>query len=87
MMAREVNPHPFDIVSQALNCPRESLSMNSAMYRDHGWDSIGHMNVIVALEEAYGVQIKDDELEMYSTMEAIYRLYQQVALRDQPNGA
>jgi acyl carrier protein len=61
----------FSIVAQALRCTRDSLSMESAMYRDHGWDSFGHISVIVALEEAYGISISNDEMMMLTTMKAI----------------
>ena len=61
----------FSIVAQALRCTRDSLSMESAMYRDHGWDSFGHISVIVALEEAYGINISNDEMMILTTMKAI----------------
>lgn len=61
----------FSIVAQALRCTRDSLSMESAMYRDHGWDSFGHISVIVALEEAYGISISNDEMMILTTMQAI----------------
>ena len=62
---------PFRVVAQALRCSHDSLSTESAMYRDHGWDSFGHVSVIVALEEAYGVSISDDEMIVLTTMKAI----------------
>lgn len=69
---------PFSIVAQALRCPRGSLSMESAMYRDHGWDSFGQVRVIVALEEAYGISIPDDETMTLTTMKAIQQLHEQI---------
>ncbi len=62
---------PFSVVAQTLRCPRDSLSMESAMYRDHGWDSFGHVVVIVALEKAYGINISNDEMMNLTTMKAI----------------
>ena len=71
-------PDPLDIVAQALCCSRAAISIESAMYRDHGWDSFGHVRVIVALETAYGIHIDDDAIEKYTTMRAIQQLYEQV---------
>ncbi len=71
MTVSDVPLDPFTVVAQALGCPRDSLSMESEMYRDHGWDSFGHISVIVALEEAYGVTIPNDEMMMLTTMNAI----------------
>jgi acyl carrier protein len=52
--------------------------MDSAMYRDHGWDSFGHVSVIVALEKAYGIRIDDDGIQKCSTMRGIRALYEQL---------
>jgi acyl carrier protein len=73
---------PFDIVASALGRPRGSLTMDSAIYRDHGWDSFGHLKVILALEEAYGITIGNEEIERYSTMREIHHLYEQLRLGD-----
>lgn len=67
-------PDPFSVVAQALGCSRDSLSIESAMYRDHGWDSFGHVSVIVALEEAYGIRIPNDEMMILTTMKAIVQI-------------
>jgi len=67
---------PFVVVAQALRCPRGSLSVESAMYKDHGWDSFGHVSVIVALEKAYGVCISNDEVMILTTMKAIIEFSQ-----------
>lgn len=71
MTPSDVPIDPFGVVAQALRCPRDSLSIESAMYRDHGWDSFGHVSVIVALEEAYGISIPNDEMMILTTMKAI----------------
>lgn len=71
MTLLDVPLDPFVIVAQALRCPRDSLSMESAMYKDHGWDSFGHVRVIVALEKAYGISISNNEVMILTTMKAI----------------
>lgn len=71
-------PDPFDIVAKALGCSRVSLSTDSAMYRDHGWDSLGHVSLLTTLEEAYGICIDDETIEKYATMRAIQQLYEQI---------
>lgn len=71
-------PDPFSIVAEVLGCPRESLSIDSARYRDHGWDSLGHVTIVIALEDAYGIGIDDETIEKYATMKAIHQLYEQL---------
>jgi len=69
---------PFDIVANALGCPRASLSVDSARYRDHGWDSLGHLEIVIALEKAYDISIDDKTIETYATMRGIQQLYEQL---------
>jgi acyl carrier protein len=64
---------PFAVVAEALRCPRESLSLESGMYKTHGWDSFGHITVIVALEAAYGISIPNDEILSLNTIKAILK--------------
>jgi acyl carrier protein len=70
---------PFDIVAQALGCSRESITIDSAMYRDHGWDSFGHVGIILALEDAYNITIDDTDIRLYATMRAIVALHERSA--------
>lgn len=69
-------PDPFSIVAEALCCSRDSISIESAMYRDHGWDSFGHVSVITAIEEAWGTSVANDEVMKFTTMKAIVELFE-----------
>ncbi len=78
MKSTEGLPNPFNVVAKALGCSSSSLSMDSAIYKDHGWDSFGHVSVIMELENAYGISIDDEVIEKYVTMRAIQQLYEQI---------
>ena len=56
------------------------------MYRDHGWDSFGHVSVIAALEEAYGINIQDDQMMVLTTMKAIVEFMERSQEMDQRAG-
>lgn len=86
MTAGQTPPNPFVIVAEALNCPHAALTIDSAMYKDHGWDSFGHVSVIVALEKAYGIRIDDDDIKQYATMKAIQELYEQILRGEHQHG-
>ena len=83
MTSPTVPKDPFGVVAKALQCPRDSLSLKSAMYRDHGWDSFGHVNVITALEEAYGISISNDEMMILTTMKSIVEFTERMGEVDQ----
>ena len=75
MTSRVTPPDPFDVVAKALKCPKGTLSAKSAMYRDHGWDSFGHVSIIAAIEEVLKVSIENDEMLKLTTMTAICEFF------------
>ena len=53
------------------------------MYRDHGWDSFGHVRIITALEEAYAIKLSNDEVMSLTTMRAIIEFTERLGEGDQ----
>ena len=68
-------PDPFAVVAAALKCPKEEISEESAMLRHHGWDSLGHVDIIGAIEDALGIEIPDDEVPKLTTMKDICEFF------------
>ena len=68
-------PDPLEVVARALERPQDGLSDESAMYRDHGWDSFGHVSIIVAIEDVLNVNIEDEEVWELTTMKAIREFF------------
>ncbi|MBF0526024.1 MAG: acyl carrier protein [Deltaproteobacteria bacterium] len=50
------------IVSQVLNVPVELLNEESSPDTVASWDSLKHMNLILALEEEFGIQFRDEQI-------------------------
>lgn len=71
-------PEPIHLVADALDCPPDSLNAESAMYRDYGWDSFGHLRVILALEQAYEIEASEANFKKYTTLRAIQELYERL---------
>lgn len=63
------------LVAGALSCPEDSIDTESALGVHPQWDSISHLNVMMALEEAFGTPIDDMTIEKYQTLYAIQALY------------
>jgi acyl carrier protein len=60
---------------------REALGMadgaspdGAAYGRTGGWDSVGHMQLIVGLETAFGISVAADDVFEMSTFEAVRRI-------------
>lgn len=76
---------PFEVVAEALKCDRDALSLDSAMKRTHGWDSLGHVSVITHIEEAYDVSISDDEMMSLISMRAIVSFDERICQAERDN--
>ena len=54
-------------LSQVMDVPMERLNEDSSPDTVENWDSLKHMNLILALEEKFAVAFSDDEvIEMLS---------------------
>jgi acyl carrier protein len=66
---------PFVLVAEALGCPVDSLSRDSAYMQHPAWDSLGHLAVLVSLEEEFGLDLNDETALRYVSMQSILELY------------
>ncbi len=49
------------VIAGVLSVPEKSITEESSKDNVPGWDSLKHMNLILALEEKFGVTIPDEE--------------------------
>jgi acyl carrier protein len=50
----------FKTISTVLDTPIAEINENSSSDNVTNWDSIGHLNLILALEEEFNISIPDD---------------------------
>jgi acyl carrier protein len=50
------------IISQVMNIPVERLNEDSSPDTVENWDSLQHMNLILALEEEFDIAFSDEEI-------------------------
>jgi acyl carrier protein len=60
-----------DIMSIVFDIEKEQIKDNSEPGLIENWDSLRHMNLIVALEEEFGIIFTDDEMTELLNMELI----------------
>jgi acyl carrier protein len=70
---------PYILVAEAIELERKQLDENSAMGITQNWDSLNHMDVIVDIEESYGIQIPNDAITKYNNLKAIIALYNELS--------
>ena len=61
----------FETVSRVLGVPRDEVSEQSSPETIASWDSLKHMNLIVALEEEFAVSFTDEEIMSLLSVELI----------------
>jgi len=59
------------VTSQVLNLPTEAITEEWSPRTVEGWDSLGHMNLMLALEEEFGVQFSDERILQLLSVGAI----------------
>ena len=58
----------LDIAATMLRLPRETLSRSSSAESVSGWDSLFHLNFIMAVEETYSIQFQPREIMTIQTL-------------------
>ena len=61
------------IVVDTLNCPENQVTQEASLVEDLEADSLDAVELGMALEEAWGVSIPDEELVNFKTMGDIFR--------------
>ncbi len=59
------------IMSEVLDIPELSINVNSSSKTIDQWDSLKQMNLIIALEEEFGIEFDDDEIGLSSYCELV----------------
>jgi len=59
------------IAADVLQVNQGSLSAESSPQSVESWDSVQHLNLVLALEEQFGVQFEPDEMDSMKSIGAI----------------
>ena len=69
----------FQVASKILDVPVTDINPHSTPQTLGTWDSLRHMNLIVALEEEFDIQFSDDEIGDLQSMSKIMGVIQRHA--------
>ena len=53
-----------DIIRDVLDQPDVTLARDTTADSVEGWDSLNHINIVVATEQRFGIKFKTAEIEM-----------------------
>lgn len=52
----------LEIVSQIMEVPLESVTLASSAESIPSWDSLKHMNLVLALEQTFGIHFSEEQI-------------------------
>ncbi len=66
--AEEIKEKVFDIVSEQMNVERSELRLETSFVNDLNADSLDTVELVMELEDEFGMNIPDDEAEKLQTV-------------------
>jgi len=73
-MNEQVRNRVREIVSDVLQVDGDALTPDSSPENTATWDSVQHLNLVLALEEEYGLQFLPEEMDQMKTVGEIVGL-------------
>lgn len=71
MIDESLLPRIKGVLADVFNVKPEHLELNSSPDTVETWDSINHLNMVIALEQEFGIQLAAEEIEQAFSVEAI----------------
>ena len=73
MTERTISFRVHRIVAEVFGIPVDSLTSESSPETVEVWDSVGHLNLVLALEQEFHVQFSPDDIEKMVNVQGIVR--------------
>ena len=71
-----------EIMSAVFGIKCEEISNDASTDTCENWDSLNHMNLIVAIEEEFSIRFLDDEIIKLNNLEALENRIQEFLSKD-----
>ncbi len=65
------------LLAALLGVDEELIEENSSQDTIEGWDSLKQMNIVVAIEEEFGIQLNEEESILSNSYESLLKLIKQ----------
>ena len=71
-----------DIIAEQLNCEKETITLETNFKDDLGADSLDLFQLVMALEDEYGVEIPADDLQNLLTVGDVMKYLKDKGIED-----
>ncbi len=61
-----------EIVAKALQCSVDSVSCDSGLSKHEKWDSVGQIQIIVEIENTFGISVNELNIEHFINVKKIF---------------
>ncbi len=69
----------YEIFSNVLSYPKEKINLETKIEDVESWDSVQHLNLILTLEEEFGIKFRPEEIqEMLSVKSILNKLKEKI---------
>jgi acyl carrier protein len=66
------------VASDIFGVPAEKISAESSPETIENWDSMQHLNLVLAIEEKFGVQLEPEDIEQMKNIAAVAALVEKL---------
>ncbi len=67
-----------NIASDILGIPADKITADSSPETIDNWDSMQHLNLVLAIEEEFGVQLEPEDIEQMKNIGAVATLVEKL---------
>ena len=67
-----------NVASDIFGIPANKITVDSSPETIESWDSVQHLNLVLALEEKFGVQLEPEDIEQMKNIGAVAALVERL---------
>lgn len=71
MSDKQVSERVLSTASGVFHCSQQTVKDAANLNDLPGWDSIAHLNFILALEQDFGCSFTEDEMELFTSIRSV----------------
>ena len=70
---KDIKPRLVELIAMNLEIPASRVTDDSSFVDDLGADSLNAVEIVMALEEEYGIEISESEAEVLKTFSDVHK--------------